>query len=60
MRDKQGDRFDLQEIDGKLILTPLREKPFVGLYGALKGGNSLTRLLQKEHAFERGTGGKMR
>ena len=50
---KQGDRFELQEIDGKLVLTPLLAKPFVGLHGALKKGkNSLTRSLQKEHALE--------
>ena len=49
---RQGDRFELQEIDGKLVLTPLLAKPFVGLHGALKGKNSLTRSLQKEHAIE--------
>jgi AbrB family looped-hinge helix DNA binding protein len=49
---KQGDRFELQEINGKLVLTQLNDKPFVGLYGALKGKNSLTRSLQKEHALE--------
>ena len=49
---KQGDRFELQEIDGKLVLIPLHDKPFVGLYGALKGKNSLTRSLQKEHDLE--------
>jgi len=27
----QGDRFEIQEIDGKLVLTPLKDKPFVGL-----------------------------
>jgi len=49
---RQGDRFELQEIDGKLVLIPLPDKPLVGLYGVLKGKNSLTRSLQKEHANE--------
>ncbi|MFZ5649606.1 MAG: AbrB/MazE/SpoVT family DNA-binding domain-containing protein [Bacillota bacterium] len=49
---KQGDRYDLQDFDGKLILVRTQEKPFVGLYGTLKGKKSLTRSLQKEHAWE--------
>lgn len=49
---KQGDRFELQEVEGKLVLVPLHDKPFVGLYGALKGKKSLTRALQDEHALE--------
>lgn len=49
---KQGDRFELQEIEGKLVLVPLYDKPFVGLYGALKDKKSLTRSLQDEHALE--------
>lgn len=49
---KRGDRFELQEIDKRLVLVPLPEKPFVRLYGTLKGETSLTRSLQKEHARE--------
>jgi len=49
---KQGDRFELQEHDGKLLLVPLQDKPFVKLYGVLKGKTSLTGSLQKEHALE--------
>jgi AbrB family looped-hinge helix DNA binding protein len=48
----QGDKFKLQYVDGKLVLIPVKEKPFVGLYGTLKGKTSLTRSLQKEHAWE--------
>ncbi|TEB07688.1 SpoVT / AbrB like domain protein [Pelotomaculum schinkii] len=49
---KQGDRLELQEVDGKLILVRAQGKPFVGLYGALKDKKSLTRSLQEEHAKE--------
>lgn len=49
---KQGDRFELQDVDGKLLLVRAQGKPFIGLYGALKGKKSLTRSLQKEHAWE--------
>ena len=50
---KQGDRLDLQEIENKLVLVPLRDsKPFVRLFGTLKGKSSLTRSLQSEHALE--------
>jgi len=49
---KRGDRFELQEIGNRLVLVPLPEKPFVRLYGTLKGKTSLTRSLQKEHARE--------
>ncbi|MCL6612109.1 MAG: AbrB/MazE/SpoVT family DNA-binding domain-containing protein [Peptococcaceae bacterium] len=49
---KQGDRFNLQDIDGKLVLSRTKEKPFNRLYGSLKGENSLTRSLLKEHARE--------
>lgn len=49
---KQGDRFELQEHEGKLVLVPLQDKPFVKLHGALKGKTRLTGSLQKEHALE--------
>lgn len=49
---KQGDRLVLREIDGKLVLVPLGEKPLAGLYGALRGKTSLTLALAKEHAAE--------
>lgn len=49
---KQGDRFELQDVDGKLLLVRAQGKPFIGLYGAFKGKKSLTRSLQKEHAWE--------
>ncbi|MEW6771977.1 MAG: AbrB/MazE/SpoVT family DNA-binding domain-containing protein [Bacillota bacterium] len=49
---KRGDRLALQEVDGRLVLVPLEEKPFVGLYGALKGKKSLTLALREEHAAE--------
>lgn len=49
---KQGDRFEVQVIDGKLVLTPVKTKPLVGLYGTLKGKTSLVRSLQEEHAKE--------
>lgn len=45
---KQGDRFELQEHEGKIVLVPLRDKPFIKLHGALKGKTSLTESLQKE------------
>ncbi|AKX94526.1 hypothetical protein [Neomoorella thermoacetica] len=38
--------------EGKLVLVPLKEKPFVRLYGALKGETNLVRSLQEEHARE--------
>lgn len=43
--------------EGKLVLVPLNEKPFVRLYGALKGETSLVRSLEEEHAREAETGG---
>lgn len=49
---KQGDRFELQVRDGRLILVPIQDKPFVKLHGALKGKTSLTGSLQTEHALE--------
>jgi AbrB family looped-hinge helix DNA binding protein len=50
---KQGDKFEVQVAEGKLVLVPLKEKPFLRLYGALKGETSLVRsLLQAEHAGE--------
>ena len=49
---KRGDKFELQELEGKLVLTPVQNKPFVKLYGVLKGETSLTGSLQKEHALE--------
>ena len=49
---KQGDRFELQVRDGKLVLVPIQDKPFVKLHGALKGKTSLTGSLQKEHVLE--------
>lgn len=48
----QGDRFELRVSEGKLVLAPLDEKPFVRLYRALKGGTSLVRSLEEEHARE--------
>ncbi|MBE3572966.1 MAG: AbrB/MazE/SpoVT family DNA-binding domain-containing protein [Moorella humiferrea] len=49
---KQGDKFEVQVDEGKLVLVPLKEKPFVRLYGALKGETSLVRSLLAEHAGE--------
>ncbi|MBC7336874.1 MAG: AbrB/MazE/SpoVT family DNA-binding domain-containing protein [Clostridia bacterium] len=49
---KQGDRFELRVSEGKLVLVPLKEKPFVRLYGAFKGDTSLIRSLEEEHARE--------
>ncbi|WP_152948412.1 AbrB/MazE/SpoVT family DNA-binding domain-containing protein [Desulfofundulus thermobenzoicus] len=49
---KQGDRFDMQMVDGKLVLIPINKKPFINLYGALKGKTSLTRSLLRERALE--------
>ncbi len=49
---KRGDRLVLREVDGKIILVPLGEKPFAGLYGTLRGKTSLTLALAKEHAAE--------
>ncbi|MGB9885711.1 MAG: AbrB/MazE/SpoVT family DNA-binding domain-containing protein [Moorellales bacterium] len=49
---KQGDKFELRASAGKLELIPLEEKPFVRLYGALKGGTSLVKALEEEHARE--------
>jgi len=49
---KQGDRFELQEHEGKIVLVPLQDKPFIKLHGALKGKTSLTESLQKEHVLE--------
>lgn len=49
---KQGDRFDMQTVDGKLVLVPVNRKPFVDLYGTLKGKTSLTRSLLRERAME--------
>ncbi|WP_018086280.1 AbrB/MazE/SpoVT family DNA-binding domain-containing protein [Desulfurispora thermophila] len=47
----QGDRLEIKEINGKLVLE-LLPRPFIGLYGAFRGNSSLTRLLQEEHALE--------
>ncbi len=47
---KQGDRFEIRASEGKLVLVPLDEKPFVRLYGAFRGGTSLVRALEEEHA----------
>lgn len=49
---KQGDRFELRVSEGKLVLVPLKEKPFVRLYGAFQGDTSLIRSLEEEHARE--------
>ncbi|PRR68604.1 AbrB/MazE/SpoVT family DNA-binding domain-containing protein [Neomoorella humiferrea] len=49
---KQGDKFEVQVAEGKLVLVPLKEKPFARLYGALKGETSLVRSLLAEHAGE--------
>ncbi|MDF9407975.1 AbrB/MazE/SpoVT family DNA-binding domain-containing protein [Pelotomaculum isophthalicicum JI] len=49
---KQGDRFQLHEHEGKLVLVPLQDRPFVKLHGTLKGKTSLTGSLRKEHALE--------
>ncbi|QUL99159.1 MAG: AbrB/MazE/SpoVT family DNA-binding domain-containing protein [Candidatus Fermentithermobacillus carboniphilus] len=49
---RQGDRFELRVSEGKLVLVPLDEKPFVRLYGAFKSGTSLVRALEAEHARE--------
>jgi len=49
---KQGDKFELQVSEGKLVLIPLGEKPFLRLYGAFRGGTSLVRILEEEHARE--------
>ena len=48
----QGDRFELRVSEGKLVLVPPNEKPFVHLYGAFKGDTSLVRSLKEEHARE--------
>jgi len=47
---KQGDRFQLQYSDGKLVLSREQEKPFTRLFGSLKGSKSLTGALLQEHA----------
>ena len=50
---KQGDRLEIQEIENKLVLVPLRDiKPFVRLFGTQKGKSSLIQSLQREHALE--------
>ena len=50
---KQGDRLEIQEMENKLVLVPLHDsKPFVRLFGKLRGKSSLIQSLQSEHALE--------
>ncbi|MCR4419205.1 MAG: AbrB/MazE/SpoVT family DNA-binding domain-containing protein [Clostridia bacterium] len=49
---KRGDKFELRVSEGRLVLVPLQERPFVCLYGALKGDSGLVRALEEEHARE--------
>ncbi len=49
---KQGDQLECLVSEGKLVLVPLGEKPFLRLYGAFRGDSSLVRALEEDHARE--------
>jgi len=54
MNIKPGMRVLVDEVEGKIVLTPQADDPVESLFGKLAGGESLTKELLAEKALERG------